>query len=70
MKVQVNGEIKLFEKAKEPYTLSMIINELGHHPKLIVVEFNGVILNPKKWVKEIVQDGDIIEIVTIVGGGS
>ena len=43
---------------------------LGHHPKLVVVEFNGLIVTPERWADQIVQSGDNLEIVTIVGGGS
>jgi len=46
------------------------VEQLGHHPKLVVVEFNGLILTPDRWAEQAVQDGDSLEIVTIVGGGS
>ena len=51
-------------------SLAELITKLGHHPQLIVVEFNGTILNPDSWKKQFLKDGDTIEIVTIVGGGS
>ena len=47
-----------------------VIEALGHHPKLVVVEFNGLILTPDRWAEQAVKDGDSLEIVTIVGGGS
>ena len=50
--------------------LAKVIEALNHHPRLIVVEFNGIILPPNKWQYQHVQDGDTLEIVTIVGGGS
>jgi sulfur carrier protein len=34
------------------------------------VEYNGLILTPERWEAQQVQDGDNLEIVTIVGGGS
>ena len=68
MRLIVNGELK--ELAPEPPTLSNLINLLDYHPKLIVVEFNGVIIPPNKWDQELVKDNDSLEIVTIVGGGS
>jgi len=37
---------------------------------LVVVEFNGLILTPDRWAEQQVKDGDSLEIVTIVGGGS
>ena len=69
MKLQVNGELKIIEQKSESSNLIKIIKGLGFNTKLIVVEFNGTILNPQKWESQKVRDGDIIEIVTIVGGG-
>ena len=70
MNLTINGETKIIESGPNPITISMIIKELGHHPQLIVIEFNGSIIEPKFWREQIVQDGDKMEIVTIVGGGS
>ncbi|WP_320667152.1 sulfur carrier protein ThiS [Prochlorococcus sp. MIT 1307] len=70
MRLTINGEEKAIEPSKNPLTLSKLIEQLGHHPRLIVVEFNGAILPPDKWEQQNVEDGDTLEIVTIVGGGS
>ncbi|HJN36977.1 MAG: sulfur carrier protein ThiS [Prochlorococcus sp.] len=70
MQITVNGEQRLLEPETEPATLDRVIELLGHHPRLIVVEFNGTILVPSLWTQQQVSDGDILEIVTIVGGGS
>jgi len=70
MKLQINGESKIIESEKSPLTIKFLLNELGHHPRLVVIELNGLILPPKKWDEQELNDGDTIEIVTIVGGGS
>ncbi len=71
MKLQINGEAKaIVLKENQGPTLQEVIKHLGYHPQSIVVEFNGTILSQQKWLKQKVQDGDILEIVTIVGGGS
>tara|TARA_Y100001968_G_scaffold332132_1_gene389196 strand:+ start:2143 stop:2361 length:219 start_codon:yes stop_codon:yes gene_type:complete len=70
MKLKINGEEKIINSKGSTTSLSMIIEEIGHQPQLIVVEFNGEILHPQKWSSQKVKSGDIIEIVTIVGGGS
>ena len=70
MKIKVNGQIKELHPKEENHSLDSVINQLGYHPQLIVVEFNGIILEPSKWGKQEVKDGDSLEIVTIVGGGS
>ena len=68
MQLTVNGEQR---NLKEDLTqLDQVVEALGHHPKLVVVEFNGLILTPDLWAQQQVKDGDRLEIVTIVGGGS
>lgn len=39
------------------------------NPRLIAIEYNGEILHRQFWPGQMVQDGDRLEIVTIVGGG-
>ncbi|WP_369795521.1 sulfur carrier protein ThiS [Synechococcus sp. GFB01] len=36
----------------------------------MVVEFNGVILPRQRWAEQPVVESDVLEVVTIVGGGS
>ena len=68
MQLTVNGEQR---NLKADLTqLDQVVEALGHHPRLVVVEFNGLILSPDLWAKQQVSDGDSLEIVTIVGGGS
>ena len=68
MKLQINGIIKTFKS--ESITLDKLIDQLGYNSKIIVVEYNGFIISSNEWNKKAVFDGDKIEIVTIVGGGS
>ncbi len=70
MKLTINGKIKTIELTQSSATLENLIEQLGYHPRLIVVEFNGTILTRQHWAKQTVKDGDSLEIVTIVGGGS
>ena len=70
MKITVNGEEKTIESNKKQILLSLILNKLGYEPKTIVVEVNEVIVNSKKWDETAIKNGDRLEIVTIVGGGS
>ncbi len=69
MKLSINGEQKLIALEEKSSSLMILIEKLGLNPKLIVVEFNGKIINSKNWPSQKVRDGDILEIVTIVGGG-
>ena len=66
--LKVNGEQRTLDV--DPATLAEVVDHLGHHPKLVVVEYNGLILTPERWAGQEVQTGDNLEIVTIVGGGS
>tara|TARA_Y100000589_G_scaffold108964_1_gene103561 strand:+ start:263 stop:469 length:207 start_codon:yes stop_codon:yes gene_type:complete len=68
MQLTVNGEQRTLEA--DLTRLDQVVEALGHHPKLVVVEFNGLILTPDLWTGQEVKDGDSLEIVTIVGGGS
>ena len=68
MQFTVNGERRDLDPSAT--RLDQVIEQLGHHPRLVVVEYNGLILTPERWETQHVQDGDNLEIVTIVGGGS
>ena len=69
MKIKVNGKEKNIKLANEKVLLSSTIEFLGYNPNTIVVEVNNLIINSKKWDNEIIQEGDKLEIVSIVGGG-
>ncbi len=70
MKLIVNGETKDINCSYTNVCLEDIIKLLGYQPQLVVVELNGSIINPKSWTKTTIKDGDSLEVVTIVGGGS
>ena len=64
--VQVNGEPQTCPQAM---MLPDLLQQLGLNPRLIAVEYNGEILHRQFWPTTPIQDGDRLEIVTIVGGG-
>ena len=68
--LSVNGEPQVLEPSPDPASLSTVIPALGHNPALVVVELNGVIIPKSRWPTQPVGEGDTLEIVTIVGGGS
>ncbi len=70
MKLKINGEIKTIEKSNGEFLLEGLIELLGYKPQLVVVELNGEIINPTVWISTKIKDGDCLEVVTIVGGGS
>ncbi len=70
MKLKVNGEIKNINPASQEFSLEDLLKYLGNQPQLVVVELNGIIVNPHNWKITRIKEGDCLEIVTIVGGGS
>ena len=70
MKLKINGEIKTIKNSSEEIRLEGLLDNLGYNPQLVVVELNGEIINPKLWISTVINNGDCLEIVTIVGGGS
>ena len=70
MKLKINGDIKTIEYSDEDLPLERLIQNLGYQPQLVVVELNGLIINPQEWISTLIKDGDSLEVVTIVGGGS
>ena len=71
MKLKINGEIKTIDISNEQeLLLEDVLKNLGHKPQLVVVELNGEIISPKVWISTKIKNGDCLEVVTIVGGGS
>ena len=70
MKLKINGEIKTIPPSDEEFFLDWVLAYLGYQPQLVVVELNGIIINPQEWINTKIKDRDCLEVVTIVGGGS
>ena len=70
MQLKINGEIKTINNSNEELLMEALLENLGYKPQLVVVELNGEIINPKIWINTKVKNGDCLEVVTIVGGGS
>ncbi|WP_269611146.1 sulfur carrier protein ThiS [Prochlorococcus marinus] len=70
MKLKINGEIKTIKNSNKDFLLEALLEHLGYKPQLVVVELNGAIINPKDWIITKINNGDCLEVVTIVGGGS
>ncbi|AFY31771.1 sulfur carrier protein ThiS [Calothrix sp. PCC 7507] len=64
--LQVNGEPC---NCLSPTPLPDLLQQLGFNPRLVAVEYNGEILHRQFWTQTNVQQGDRLEVVTIVGGG-
>ena len=69
MKIKVNGEEKLLHTKNKLISLNEVIKILGYTSNTIVVELNDLIVNSEGWGGQNIQEGDKLEIVSIVGGG-
>jgi sulfur carrier protein len=65
--LQVNG--KFVELDSETRLLDYI-EKLGVNPRAIAVEHNGTILERSAYESALLREGDTVEIVRMVGGGS
>lgn len=67
LRLRVNGELR---RCRPGLRLDAVLVALGYQPRLVVVEFNGEILPRQRWAAQAVGESDVLEVVTIVGGGS
>ncbi len=64
--IQVNGEAHTCIAGQ---SLPEMLIQLNLNPRLIAIEYNGEILHRQFWEQTAMQEGDRLEVVTIVGGG-
>jgi thiazole synthase len=62
----VNGETRRSSAA----TIAELVGELGLKPEKVAVEHNGLIVPRSTLAQAALADGDVLEIVTFVGGGA
>jgi thiazole synthase len=67
MWVTINGEAKRFE---EPMTVDRLLAAIGLDPRKVAVERNLEIVPRSTYAEAAVVDGDNLEIVHFIGGGS
>ena len=68
MRLQVNGETRDIALPQE--TLAALIEQLGMKGDRVAVELNHEIIPRARWSATVIRDGDRLEIVHFVGGGS
>ena len=55
------------------FTLNLTIFELmeylGFNKNVIVIDYNGIILDKNLWAKTYLKNDDCLEILSIAGGG-
>ena len=66
MNLTINGEQQTFPAE----TLSALVEQLGMKPDRVAIELNRAIIPRDQWSQTSLHDGDRLEIVHFVGGGS
>jgi sulfur carrier protein len=70
MKLQINGDPRDFNDVPAPFTLAALIESLGMKSDRVAVELNRDIVPRDRWNDAALKDGDQLEIVHFVGGGT
>lgn len=67
MKIQLNGHDREFAG---PLSLSKLVEQLGMKEDRVAVELNRNIVPRGMWPQTAISEGDRLEVVHFVGGGS
>ena len=67
MRIMLNGDPYTLER---PMTIASLLAGLDIDPRRVAVERNCVIVKRDQYATTAIADGDQIEIVNFVGGGS
>ncbi|MGH9941050.1 MAG: sulfur carrier protein ThiS [Pyrinomonadaceae bacterium] len=67
MQIRVNGEER---ELRDSLTLSELVAELALAPERLAVELNRQVVRRALWPETVLGEGDRVEIVHFVGGGS
>ena len=66
LKLAVNGESR---EVAQGATVRDLVNDLGLAGKAVAVELNQQVVPRREHAQALLRDGDVVEIVTLVGGG-
>jgi len=66
MTIQLNGEPRAIAQGA---TVADLLRELNHDPRFLAVERNRELVPRTKHADCRLESGDVVEIVTLVGGG-
>ena len=67
MKIQINGEDR---DCPAPLSLEALLIQLGMKADRVAVELNRTIVPREEWTGTHLKEGDRLEIVHFVGGGT
>ena len=64
--LKINGSKYLFASN---FSISDLIKYLGFNKNVIVIDYNGLILEKNRWNQIFLRNNDSLEILSIAGGG-
>jgi sulfur carrier protein len=67
MNLMINGENRILATTE---TLAALVEQLGMKSDRVAIELNREIVPREQWSQTPLKDGDRLEIVHFVGGGS
>ncbi|HMB08325.1 MAG TPA: sulfur carrier protein ThiS [Isosphaeraceae bacterium] len=67
MKITLNGERR---EVPEPLTVAGLLRHLGVKPEQVAVEVNRDLVARRRHDQTPIAEGDVLEVVTLVGGGA
>ena len=70
MTIQINGQEKAFPDAPHPFTVAALVEILGMKADRLAIELNLEIVPRDRWPQTTLNDGDRLEVVHFVGGGT
>jgi thiamine biosynthesis protein ThiS len=66
MRLFINGDE---HELPDELTVAALLSTLGLAPESVAVERNRLVVKRATWSEATVSEGDVIEILTFVGGG-
>jgi thiamine biosynthesis protein ThiS len=66
MTIMMNGEPRVIEAGT---TIARLLEELAMQPRFLAIERNFELVPRTRHAECVLEDGDALEIVTLVGGG-
>jgi len=68
--ITLNGQSRSFDALGESPSIDKLVQELGLKADRVAIEQNGEIVPRSTWTQASLADGDRLELVHFVGGGS
>ena len=68
LKIQINGQSYLYNN-NTTINVGDLLTYIGFNKNVIVIDYNGFILERKNWSETVIQNKDSLEILSIAGGG-